>query len=362
MSPAGASNRAILVATTVLLGVAVLAGTSTSVPVTERGSDPASTAPDATISDPVDTAVEAVPGQFTILPAEFSVAPDRQLPPVSATYPFDGNLPSRPAAVSANSFIYGDQTAGSTGGSEQAGELADLNLGMGPKVTCPAHLTVRHSFAADSIYASSCSVVRSPAGEFVAIARNASLNSFDSHQISAVVVEIFTVRRMPDGSLQGTEVMSAWFTSSLCENRHVAVEKLRVGNSEVLVVRDDNGLRTSNTTVIAANEEGFPEVVASYIARGASDTGWEFLIGATDRSMILASPRTNPDFEESTTVREIFPSSKGWRERIRVADRSMDDLPLSFGIGVATHLQFDFQFPMFDWEQSEEWCSKNVGN
>ena len=286
--------------------------------------------------------------------SQTEVNSDRTLPVPSAGNSLDGSLPSRLAPIESNPFTYANSDEPPlTGLTEPANVFTDFQLGKNGSLECSRDQTVNRvpgEDDTDSTWISGCTVVHSSRGDFMAIARNASLNNMDRHQIAALVIEIFVQRTLSDGKKWAVEVLHAYIPNSLCNRRSVSVSKARAGDSEVLIVEDNLG-ETTNSILVAANDEGMPTTIAAYTFTG---TNTAFGYQSTNRSIVVDSPR---GYNNGRTLHEIFWSPTGWRERTHVSVDESDSLSrfTSKSEGAPTMI-VRFGFPTY--VDGSEWCGK----
>lgn len=317
MSPAQRSNRVIVVATAAISLFTIFV---VAVPRGDSSPKAASSSPTSTVVPTSTTATSTTEAStddderwidFEPAAPIVSVFPDERLPAVSTPSELDDSVPSRPAALVPHPFDFGVEDENDIAGLTEP-EHAKRDLYLGNRAFACASITLDgYEFDTDDQPFISCGRARTTRGDFLLVTRSASLNAYDRQHIAAVAIDVLVLRTTSTGKRIATVASKAYISRDLCSpGSYLEVGKIRVGDDEVFVV-DVNG----QLSVLAMNDEGMPEVVASYASRNKP-----FTVTATDRSLILASQRQRP----LHTVREMFPSDSGWRERIHLTEELTD--------------------------------------
>jgi hypothetical protein len=356
MKPSRKTNTRLVAAASALI---LLSLTATVVPEwTSEGSGPNIPETATTTSTAVGTVPEMDQMDFGNLVVKYSndsvVSLDRAVPAPTSGYSLDDSLPSRPAPIESDPFNYGrTDEAPLTGLTEAEHVFSEIELHGDGSLQCQQAWTINRvprEFDTDQTWISGCTVIHSPRGDFMAVARNASLNNLLLSQMAALVIEIYVQRTLSDGKSWAVEVLNAYIPNSLCDRRFTSVSKASAGDSEVLVIEDNLG-QVSRVTLVAANEEGMPTTIASY----ALD-GWDAAFGyrSTDRSFVVDSPR---GYKNGRTLHEIFMSPAGWRERTHVSISESDPLSqFTSQSDGAPVVIVQLGFPSYS--NGDDWCGR----
>lgn len=239
-----------------------------------------------------------------------SIFPDTRLPAVSTPSDLDESVPSRPAALLQNPFESGIDEDWFVGLTEPKHFKSDHDLGDRP-FSCDSISQEKYEFGADEDPFLACGHARTLSGDFLLVARSAGLNHYDWKHVAAIAIDVLALRTTSAGRRVAAVVLKGHISRDRCSpSSYVETGKARVGDDEVFVVNVDGQL-----SVLAMSDEGVPNVVASY-----ANFSQRFSLSATDRSLVLGSKRSTRLF----TVRELFPSGEGWRERIHLTKKLAD--------------------------------------
>jgi hypothetical protein len=183
-----------------------------------------------------------------------------------------------------------------------------------------------------------CGVAVTPRGRFLLnVTRpwQSSLSWFSADQMivtvwSEVIIGGSTYAQM---ALQSTILSSSKCSESWYGQGVIRVEKIHVGNEDVFVLSLGNGYNSDISSqpgmeefpssherkiVIAMDQFGSPEVIATYLAEESVSTT------STDRSLVLTF---GTGFSEGDGIEpqkhvqiELLPTANGWRERVHDKD------------------------------------------
>lgn len=251
--------------------------------------------------------------------------PDVQLGSVAPVTGLDDQSPSRPAAILPHPFTFAESASEWLGSTEPDFALGDNKIKSGA-LNCGELRKIMSN--PDEPFG--CGIAESDQHEFALVARVPFQNSLTALQESAIKVEAYIARSTVTGESYAVPVLIGYFRHSLCDEGDMELEisKARVGSEIVFVVKQ-TVQDSIQATIIARGIGGLPEVVASYRVDSVSDVEGDFEITSTSNSLILATPRTSRrdgDDLNFGTIRELFPSSAGWMERLHVSFGDLDPL------------------------------------
>lgn len=338
---------------TLLGGAAVLVALSLVVPIVANTSDDSQATPTTSTSSSSSTTIDAS-SDTTFAPEPYGDEPDaidfdpqlsdaidpavgklfvrdRVLKTATLAYPFPELWLERTPPIRVNPFVHGifDRFHGG-GGMQQSPFIPRLYQIGDEGLTCDPQEW-------DGYMA--CGIGSSSRGRFQVAITRYQTNSLDWYDNDQLDITIYAEGNRGE-SKYALSALRTHLSVSKCVyisgQGRLTLQKVRVGDEDVFVLKIDGGFRAdindnvynnddAQIVVIAMGESGIPEVVAGYEIEDLQQ------VAATNRSLILTVSDDDSMWDEDLPygtglVIELIPSPTGWKERLHPLPSGRDPL------------------------------------
>jgi hypothetical protein len=318
------------VSTTTVASSSTSTSTSTSVPEESDTTVPVEESEDFSPDDASNFDYE--PNAIIDLVVGKKFVTDRSLSTATVAYPFPELTTSRRPPNHQGllrSDIYEMYNYG--GGIEQSPFIPELLKLSNKSLTCKEIISLTYNPLA-------CGVAVTPRGRFLLNVTRPWQNSLSWFSADRIIVTVWSEVIIAGSTYAQMALQSIILSSNKCseswyERGVIRVEKIRVGNEDVFVLSLGNGYNSDLSSqpgmeefpssherkiVIAMDQFGSPEVIATYLAEESVSTT------STDRSLILTfgtGISEGDGIEPQKHVQiELLPTANGWRERVHDID------------------------------------------
>jgi len=183
-----------------------------------------------------------------------------------------------------------------------------------------------------------CGIAETQYGRFQITVDRSSVNSSIWQQFDSFDITVF-IEATRNKKKYAQSVLQSRFESSKCASPYaqgtLSIDKLKAGDEELFVISLGGGFLTNKDlwynsnndskqqTVIAMNQSGMPEVVASYVASQPRQ------LAATKQSLLFTfgnGTGFGEDAIEDGTLIELQRTAEGWREKVRAIGTGANSL------------------------------------